>query len=249
MADPSDQPRLYGPLASVLLTVFLFLGSQITAGLLLGLLPLLQGWDTAKTANWLNHNTWAMGSYMILAAAVTLSGLHFLLKRRGLHFRALGLNTFQVKYLGYAAGGFIGYFLLNILVRMFVAAFTTINIDQEQDVGFQPGAHNSLLILVFACLVILPALAEEIVMRGFLFGGLRARLPFLQAAFITSVIFGAAHLAGAKEGLLWIGAIDTFVLSLVLCYLREKTGSLWPGIGVHMIKNALAFTVLFIVMN
>jgi len=59
------------------------------------------------------------------------------------------------------------------------------------------------------------------------------------AALVTSLVFAAVH--GQ-----WNVAIDTFALSLVLCALREVTGTIWAGILLHMFKNAIAFYVLFI---
>jgi hypothetical protein len=59
------------------------------------------------------------------------------------------------------------------------------------------------------------------------------------AIIITSLLFGAVH--GQ-----WNVAIDVFVLSLVLCSLREVTGNIWAGVLLHMLKNGLAFYLLFI---
>ena len=42
-----------------------------------------------------------------------------------------------------------------------------------------------------------------------------------------------------------LAAATAFVLSLVLIYLREKTGSLWASITLHAIKNGVAFVALF----
>ncbi len=103
------------------------------------------------------------------------------------------------------------------------------------------------LILTFISLVILPPLAEEIMVRGFLYSSLKKAMPVAWAVIATSAIFAAAHLPeGGAAGPLYIAALDTFVLSLVLIYLREKTGSLWSSITLHMIKNGVAFVALFI---
>jgi membrane protease YdiL (CAAX protease family) len=59
------------------------------------------------------------------------------------------------------------------------------------------------------------------------------------AILITSTLFGLIH--GA-----WNVGIDTFALSIVLCVVRLKTGSLWASILIHMTKNAIAFYLLFI---
>src|SRR3989344_1552365 len=97
-------------------------------------------------------------------------------------------------------------------------------------------------LLAFVGLVILPPLAEEILIRGYLYSGLRRSLAFAPAALFTSLLFGLAHLElGAAAAPLWIAAINTFVLSLVLVYLREKAGSLWPPIMVHSLNNLVAF--------
>jgi len=51
---------------------------------------------------------------------------------------------------------------------------------------------------------------------------------------------------GGAAGPLYIAALDTFILSLVLIYLREKTGSLWASITLHAVKNGVAFMALFV---
>lgn len=240
--------RLYGPVAAVLCTIGIYLAAQIIAGIVIAIVPLIQGWEEAQVADWLENNPLAISSYMAIVALASLVMLSILLKRRGGNFRALGLNTLQLKYTGYALSGFAAYFVLYILASTLIKALVPgYNPDQEQDTGFKAGIKGPALMLAFVCLVILPPLVEEIVMRGFLYGGLRTKLSMYWSTLITSFIFGVAHLGGGKEGILWVAAVDTFILSIVLCYLREKTGSLWPSIGVHMIKNALAFTVLFII--
>ncbi|RYZ49901.1 MAG: CPBP family intramembrane metalloprotease, partial [Sphingobacteriales bacterium] len=56
---------------------------------------------------------------------------------------------------------------------------------------------------------------------------------------VTSIVFGAIH--GQ-----WNVAVDVFALSLILCSLREITGSIWAGVLLHMLKNGIAFYFLFI---
>src|SRR5262249_37045858 len=108
--------------------------------------------------------------------------------------------------------------------------------------------HGSALWLVFISLVILPPITEEIMIRGFLFTGLRSKLSLIKAGLITSVLFAIPHLQpGSGQPLLWMAGVDTFILSLILVYLREKTGSLAASIGVHAIKNFVAFLALFVV--
>ena len=72
-------------------------------------------------------------------------------------------------------------------------------------------------------------------------------MPKVWAIIITSLIFASPHLLeSGSGGLLWIAGIDTFVLSLVLCWVREKTGRLYAGMGIHALKNTVAFISLFL---
>ena len=144
---------------------------------------------------------------------------------------------------------FGAYFVtLLIAVTIIGGTLTHIDLDQKQQIGFDAASGFGPLALVFISLVLLPPLVEEVLIRGFLYGGLRNKLRPLQAALIASLLFAAAHLQfGSGEPLLWIAAIDTFILSLFLIRLREQTGSLWAGMGTHFIKNLLAFVALFIV--
>jgi membrane protease YdiL (CAAX protease family) len=52
---------------------------------------------------------------------------------------------------------------------------------------------------------------------------------------------------GAESGgLLYIAGLDTFILSLFLIYLREKTDGLWASMALHALKNGVAFVALFV---
>jgi len=111
---------------------------------------------------------------------------------------------------------------------------------EKQEIGFSLlGNAPWELILIFISLVVVAPVAEELLMRGVLFGRLRAKLPFLPTAILVSLVFAVAH---------WQinVSIDTFILSMAACFAREKTGTVFPGILIHMVKNGIAFGVLFL---
>ncbi len=262
MEQELKQPKLYGPLATIAITLGIFFGAQIIGALIFVLGYTLYvsvrvyGADLSHFFQSLKAFVDVLGTFelkpltvffeVFCIEAVTLWTLHLILKYRKLNFHNLGLNKPQAKHIAYALAGFGVYFVLYILgIIAAKALIPSLNIDQKQEIGFSAATKGIALVPVFLSLVILPPFTEEIVARGFLFGGLRTKLPFASAAVITSTLFAAAHLGEASNGLLWVAAVDTFILSLVLCYLREKTGSLWPSIGVHALKNGLAFIVLF----
>jgi membrane protease YdiL (CAAX protease family) len=112
-------------------------------------------------------------------------------------------------------------------------------IGQEQNIGFsQVGNSWWEFALIFLVLVVVAPIAEEVLMRGLLFGRIRSQLSFWPTALIISFVFAVAH---------WQinVSIDTFILSMVACYAREKTGALYSSILIHAAKNGLAFALLF----
>jgi membrane protease YdiL (CAAX protease family) len=85
-------------------------------------------------------------------------------------------------------------------------------------------------------------------MRGLLYSSLRKAMPVVTAGVVTSALFAIAHLPeGGSGGPLYIAALDTFVLGLVLVYLRQKTDGLWASMSLHALKNGIAFIALFLV--
>lgn len=251
MSKKVPQPKLFGPLWSVVFSIGIFFASQFWAAALITPFFVLAGGNTGQPLELLQSSAWLSFLYVLAAEAITLSIIYALIKiEQNADFTTLGLDKPKLKYILYAAGGLAAYFLIYI-VTLIVAKMLIpgLDLEKEQEIGFQTSTQGLSLIPIFLSLVILAPVTEEIVARGFLFGGLRTKLPFIKAAVITSILFGAAHITQASDGLLWVAAIDTFILSMMLCFLREKTGSLWPAIGVHMLKNALAFVILFNILQ
>lgn len=245
------QPTVYSPVASMLLVIALFMGSQIVGsvvfvGLLL-LLPGHQGMSGAAIEQQVMDNPWLYLPLMMLIQSMALVGLSVVMRKKGLKWKEIGFNRFRSVYVLYAVAGYSAIFFVNILVTASLRVLLTgVDFEQSQNLGISSSIAGWQLIPLFITLVILPPLVEELLMRGFLFTSLRRQLPFGVSAVIVSVLFGLAHITQADSGLFWSGAISFFVLSMGLCWLREKTGSLWSGIGVHMLQNGIAFVLLYL---
>lgn len=112
------------------------------------------------------------------------------------------------------------------------------DLTEKQDVGFDAVTTQANYLFAFVTLVVVAPLAEELLFRGYLYGKLR-QYGVAVAMITTSLTFAFLH--GQ-----WNVALDVFVLSLVLCSLREMTGSIWAGVVLHMTKNSVAFFYLFI---
>jgi len=145
-----------------------------------------------------------------------------------------------LKDIGYGLIAWGAYMALTVVGTLIIKSLTPgVDLDQAQDVGFKNITDSLDIFYAFLVIVIIAPIVEEIVFRGYLYGSLRPRMPWWLAAVIVSLLFGIVH---GQINL----AIDTFFLSMVICYLRDRTGAIWSGIFVHSLKNALAFYILFL---
>lgn len=176
------------------------------------------------------------------AASVAILFLSLSIIKRIIHasWQSIGLKLPSIKSFLEVVPSLILYFLLSFAVTsLAIKVIPGFNVEQAQDVGFKALEYPLELLAAFVTLVILTPIFEETLFRGVLFKGLRHRVPFWLSAVITSLIFAAAHLQLNV-------AVDTFALSLILCYLVERSSSIYPAILLHALKNALAFSLLFI---
>lgn len=241
----------WGALTATVAAALSFVFAQLVGQLVVPLYPRLMHWPQHRADEWLKHAVTAQFWYVLVSEVLTLAILWLFWRRyvgKGVR-RALGLaRRVHWKDLGFAVAGVIAYYFLYVAALAVVMSATHINTNQSQDVGFNnvDGAIN--LAMTFVSLVLLPPIVEEIMFRGFLFSGLSRTFGVRLGIIFTSLLFAAPHLLESDGGgLLWTAGIDTFVLSLVLCYLRVRTGALYAGIGVHMLKNTVAFITLYIV--
>jgi membrane protease YdiL (CAAX protease family) len=174
--------------------------------------------------------------------------LRFILKVSKISWQKIGVSRPTGRNILFAIPTFGVYLgLIAIIFTVINTFFPVIDLDQKQQLGFESAQAVGSLMLVFASLVLIPPIVEEIMVRGFLYGGLSSKLNKPLAAVIASGLFAVAHLQlGSGSSPVWVAAVDTFILSMVLIWLREKTGNIWAGVVVHMLKNSLAFVGLFI---
>lgn len=234
---------------SIFYVLLAFFGTQIVASIVLLRYGAMKGMTGAQIDHWLNSSVPAQFAFVTMSEVLLIGAIYLILRWLHWTWRTIGLRRPTITQLLTGVAATVPYYILYIIIVALVSHFVPgLNINQKQDVGFNQVSGSLALGLTFISLVVLPPLAEEITMRGFLYSGLRKWLPRFAAALLVSLLFGAAHLAeGGAAGPLWIGAIDTFTLSMVLVFLREKTGNLWAGIVLHACKNGLAFMLLYII--
>lgn len=232
-SSSADTKRLFfeNPVTVIFGAASLFFASQLVGGLLASLVFL------PFTDN-KSYQLLAFVGCNILALVGLLSIARSVLK---FDLKAIGLVVPKAKSFLMVLPAFFLYFAVSAAFTYFATKFIPgFKADQVQDVGLSNLISTPELIAGFLSLVVFTPLYEELIFRGVLFKGLRRKLPFWWSAVLTSIVFGIAHLQ-------WNVAVDVFALSLILCYLMEKSGSVVPAMVLHALKNSLAFILLFVV--
>jgi len=246
----SSSPRFAWVLLAVVYGLAVFMLAQFVAGfLMVAYGGVIKNMTLNQASLWAQNSIAAQFGFVLAAEVLTIIGVYLYTRyAQRLPARAIGIDRPRVRYLAWALGGMAVYMLSYMLVAALVYNFVPgIDLEQKQEIGFDDAQSTRDLLLTGASLVLLAPLAEEVLFRGFLYTNLRARFRARYAIVATSLLFAVGHLQfGSNAPLLWIAAIDTFVLSFVLCVIREKTGSIWAGVVIHMLKNFIAFSALFL---
>ena len=94
------------------------------------------------------------------------------------------------------------------------------------------------LLVCFITLCIMPAVAEELLFRG-AFQGLMRPCGSAAAIFAPALLFGLLHLDLAQ-------GLTAFACGVFLGWLTERSGSILPGMLLHLVNNTLAFLTIYL---
>jgi uncharacterized protein len=209
----------WGPLAAVL-GVLLAIGTGIFLAVPVAILGSPGDGDLSDTANALVQLAAALGFLLVPFAIAAGRGATVLQAMSQLGLR--GFRPAAVKWMFAAVGAYL----------LFAIVYTAVFGQPEQDDIAEDFGTLPVQILL---IVIAASVSEEVCFRGMLFGGLRERWPRLAAALFSGLIFGGLHAATG------ISAVPPLIVfGIVLCLLYEKTGSIVPGIILHMLNNSVA---------
>jgi membrane protease YdiL (CAAX protease family) len=162
----------------------------------------------------------------VVAAAVGVAALTT--RPRPWHF---GLRPASLKFA--SAIAFMGIASFFVFELVYSAVLHPKNPQKTvEDLGAD---RNTTLLICGALLVIVVApVCEEIFFRGFLFRVLRNRVSFWIAAAIDGVLFGLVHGVNAAFPVL-------VVLGIILCWVYERSGTLFATIAIHATNNVIAY--------
>lgn len=239
----------YAPIVAITLgAALLFIISQLFGLIIFTAVAGILGYDSAVLSALLQTSVWAKLGVTFAIEFVLVGLIYWLLSYFGQNpLKFLKLTKRPTKQNFKVIASAYGLYLVSffVLVNVTTLLVSGFNPDQTQQIGYA-SAQGFQLLAAFVALVVLPPIAEEIFFRGFLYQELKRFVSLKVAAVITSILFGLVHLEFfAGNHLNWVAALDTFIMSLFLIAVLERTKTLWSSIIFHSAKNLIAFCFIF----
>lgn len=119
-------------------------------------------------------------------------------------------------------------------ILIFLTAQIGNDVDNAKTDSLKESMSGINIILALLSAAVLSPLYEEIFYRGFVYRFLRVRLGVGVGLVASALIFTAAHYPTTNA------MPVNFVDGLVFAWLYEKSGSIWPGVIVHGVLNAIS---------
>lgn len=157
--------------------------------------------------------------------------------------QALGLRRFQVGMaISWIILLFLGVYAVN-QVYVYLLAVLHLHVQTNDEILLQSAKYAPLTTYatLLASVVVAP-FCEELFFRGFVLMGLLRAMPLGWAIMLSALIFAIAH---ADPGSFTV----LFIIGLALAFLRWRTRSLWPGILLHLLNNAVGAVLIVLAMR
>lgn len=180
----------------------------------------------------------AFGYYGILGTQLLIIGIPLV---AAIYTKKNIKETFRIR--GFSLAQLIGSILMifgAVLLGMLITAFVGMvfkdsaeNLQTDTE-GLLGGSFLGTLLVV----AIVPAVCEEFMFRGYIFAAFEKKLKPVYAVLITAVLFGVYHMSVVKF-------FTTAFIGGVICVSAYCTKSIFPGIIMHFLNNALSVTYMY----
>lgn len=128
----------------------------------------------------------------------------------------------------------------NVLLAICSFIFPWFDVSEAQEIGYSTTIIGVDRLFAFIAICIVAPVAEELLFRGWLYGKQRVKTGAILATILNATFFGLMH--GQLNVALSVGAMGA-----ACCLLREITGTIYSGMILHILKNTIAFLLLFLV--
>lgn len=187
--------------------------------------------------------TWPDNIFRLLLIGLCLLLIRTAQRSVGLAPAVFGFVPFSLSrdLLGGVALGLLLPLVVNLLSALIVPGRGTAFYSRNAILTMRPKNRDQLVVVIAAAFP--AALLEELLFRAMLLGGMSALLdlPIGLALAVSSLVFGAMHLA---QGL-W-GALITALIGVLLGLALLLTGSFWLPLIAHWSMNSAQFTLAYL---
>ena len=188
----------------------------------------------AALINWLKIEFDIGFLLMVSEALLIIPVWFFTVRKYHVSWQEVGFRKFQPEYLLLGFGLMVGYLLFNGIFNFLLIQITGKTI--QGDLIEQLTQINWSVWLWIGGAIAAP-FVEEAFFRGFIFGGLKGHMNWKWAALISSFLFAIMH--GDLTSL-----VPAFVIGYCFAFLYHKSNSIWPGIIIHAVNNAMGFCLI-----
>jgi membrane protease YdiL (CAAX protease family) len=248
MVEPLEEPPTQSPaeilpwgFADIFKAILLIVVGMVGLGVVAAIITRLLEIDPDSVAGMSSPLLFGlgMGAYLLVLLAVYL----FAVRRANSSWHALGVRSFgQGWWLALIVIYPIQLTLLAAVNTLLVPFLTGGEFENPQIEAITGGMNLDMsdFILLLLLIAVLAPIAEELLFRGMLYPMLRQRFGMTAAIVLDALIFAAIHFIPVLlPGL--------FVIGLVLTWVRERSGSVIPGILLHAAQNGLVVLLLYFV--
>lgn len=134
--------------------------------------------------------------------------------------------------------GVVGWLAAQLMGAVLVLLVHLLGGEMIQTYQILLDAGSTLALLVGA---LVPAICEELSFRGYVLGALRSLGP-TAAVVLTGLLFGALHLSIVR-------LIPLTVLGMLWALAVQRSGSILPGMIMHLLNNGIALLLTFFVQD
>lgn len=240
-----------GSIGMVGLAMFVFFGIDYLATVFFQkYLPVILHWSPSYIASVPSNYYYQFAYVAITYGLIGLTLASWLLYHKAQNRAVLGYVHVKPRAFGWVPLGLITYYIITgvtIAILSGISRTFKSSTVLKQQIGLDTIHGHLEIFLALLLLMIIDPLIEELVFRGIIFTSLKQKFPVLIAALGTSILFALPHMIENNYGLLYVLGVATFVMSMILCWLRQKTGSLYPGMVLHGSANGI--TVLALILT
>jgi len=178
-----------------------------------------------------------VGLFIGLAEAIMIIPVWwFTIRKYHVSTRMLGIRSFELVHLGWGLGLMLLSFGFNALYSLLLGF---VDLQMQVDVAPVFEELNTPIWLLTAGVVVAP-IAEELFFRSFMFAGLRENQSWWKAALISSAIFAVLHVQ-------LTAFLPIFLLGMIFATLYQFTGSILPGLIMHILTNGLGLGAAYLI--